>query len=292
MAHTGCARRNPHRQPTMSPAQPKLISLHRRERWGLDRDLPNDNLVPRSIRTGGFCALRLPELTQIEKNKRGFRMCRNRGGDGLPEMRFGLLVRKYEDRLSVCPTFARDPRLSHCRLSFFPSTLILQDGAGGLEFALREGRGKPVWVPVTPVPGALVCNGGDFLSLLTRGRLISPVHRVLAPTGGRERYSLVFFAYPNYDVPLKALPGWDELASAASSSSRSSVEAGASGNAAAETKIEQCGERLEYNTLFDLHGQDSNPKASFVDGSNRQGGPSTFGEWITKKWLGVYRTGY
>mmetsp|Transcript_20955 Transcript_20955/g.57665 ORF Transcript_20955/g.57665 Transcript_20955/m.57665 type:complete len:123 (-) Transcript_20955:735-1103(-) len=86
-------------------------------------------------------------------------------------------------------------------------------------------------------------------------RLISPVHRVLAPTGGRERYSLVFFAYPNYDVPLKALPGWDELASAASSSSRSSVEAGASGNAAAETKIEQCGERLEYNTLFDLHGQ-------------------------------------
>jgi len=56
-------------------------------------------------------------------------------------------------------------------------TLILQDGAGGLEFALREGRGKPVWVPVTPVPGALVCNGGDFLSLLTRGRY-SPAREV------------------------------------------------------------------------------------------------------------------
>jgi len=75
-------------------------------------------------------------------------------------------------------------------------TVILQDGVGGLQFLDRE---DAVWTDVVPVEGAIVINGGDYLSLYSGQRYHSPVHRVLAPRGeDSDRFSFVLFFYPNY----------------------------------------------------------------------------------------------
>lgn len=87
-------------------------------------------------------------------------------------------------------------------------TLILQDSVGGLEVQDKGGQ----WVSVRALEGALVVNCGDYLALLARQLapplpghpppVHSPVHRVVSPVGGGERYSFVFFAYPSYTAPL------------------------------------------------------------------------------------------
>ena len=96
---------------------------------------------------------------------------------------------------------------------------------------------SPGWLRVPPVPDSLVVNVGDYLSLLSGGRFISPRHRVTMPpsgkscplwflapnsrrtnhgvspelrtetycanlTGEKSRSSLVFFAYPEYGSRL------------------------------------------------------------------------------------------
>src|SRR3546814_4528856 len=47
---------------------------------------------------------------------------------------------------------------------------------------------------------SMIVNCGDYLSLLSRGRYKSPVHRVLCPPV--DRVSYVFFYYPSYDARL------------------------------------------------------------------------------------------
>ncbi|CAN0293903.1 unnamed protein product, partial [Ectocarpus sp. 13 AM-2016] len=78
------------------------------------------------------------------------------------------------------------------------STTILQDGAGGLQF-LEQATQRWVDVPCAREE-ALVFNCGDYLSLLSNGRLKSPVHQVV--TTGVERTSFVFFYYPSFDAKL------------------------------------------------------------------------------------------
>ena len=75
------------------------------------------------------------------------------------------------------------------------ATLIAQ--AAGADAALQvrvDGR----WVDVPGMADALVVNCSDFLSLLTDGRLRSPVHRVVL--GRSERTSFVYFHYPGFDT--------------------------------------------------------------------------------------------
>ncbi|CAN8301285.1 unnamed protein product [Cochlearia groenlandica] len=54
-------------------------------------------------------------------------------------------------------------------------TLLLQDNIGGLQILHRDS-----WVDVSPIPGALVVNIGDFLQLITNDKFVSVEHRVLA----------------------------------------------------------------------------------------------------------------
>lgn len=92
-------------------------------------------------------------------------------------------------------------------------TLLAQDDVGGLQVKTRHG-----WIEAPPVPGALVCNIGDMLERLSRGRLISNPHRVVNATG-RQRLSFPFFYDPDFTarmdpVPLPAAarpaaPRWD-----------------------------------------------------------------------------------
>ncbi|KAH9886566.1 Clavaminate synthase-like protein [Xylariomycetidae sp. FL2044] len=87
-------------------------------------------------------------------------------------------------------------------------TLLLQDQSGGLEV---YDRGADRWVGVDPNPDAYVVNIGDMLSLWTRDRYKSTLHRVIN-RGGRDRYSVPFFFDGNTDVELSPLDGSTEAA--------------------------------------------------------------------------------
>ncbi|VAH68512.1 unnamed protein product [Triticum turgidum subsp. durum] len=80
-------------------------------------------------------------------------------------------------------------------------TVLQQDaGRAGLQ-VLRDGA----WVPVHPVPHALVVNLGDSLEVLTNGRYKSVEHRAVT-NGEQDRLSIVTFYAPAYDVELGPLP--------------------------------------------------------------------------------------
>uniref|UniRef100_K3WDL2 Fe2OG dioxygenase domain-containing protein n=1 Tax=Globisporangium ultimum (strain ATCC 200006 / CBS 805.95 / DAOM BR144) TaxID=431595 RepID=K3WDL2_GLOUD len=77
-------------------------------------------------------------------------------------------------------------------------TLILQDPVGGLQIFHKD-----EWIDVPYIPGTIVANAGDYLSLITNGKCVSPIHRVVA--ADRERYSMVFFYYPDFDAVIPSL---------------------------------------------------------------------------------------
>ena len=80
-------------------------------------------------------------------------------------------------------------------------TVILQEpGVTALQ-VMHGGE----WHDVAPKPGALLVNVGDYVSLMTSSRFISPLHRVVID-GHRERHSFVFFFYPSFDSSIPAMP--------------------------------------------------------------------------------------
>lgn len=87
-------------------------------------------------------------------------------------------------------------------------TLLLQDEVGGLEVLPH---GATDWVPVTPIPGALVVNLGEMLEVATEGYLAATIHRVTAPAPGVHRYAVPFFWSPRLDAVIEPVPLTDEL---------------------------------------------------------------------------------
>jgi len=84
------------------------------------------------------------------------------------------------------------------------------DPTSGVAFTGLEVWFRDQWVAVPHLPGAIIVNQGEMLSRLSGGRLRAPVHRVLA-RNPFERYSLVSFWAPNYDVVLpdsEHVGGW------------------------------------------------------------------------------------
>ena len=91
-------------------------------------------------------------------------------------------------------------------------TLILGDGPG-LQFFPRSSSSNTnalsrnvSWIDVPHIPNTLIINAGDYLALSLRGRYVSPIHRVVSPQGGSERYSYVYFAYPGFDSRVPQAP--------------------------------------------------------------------------------------
>ncbi|HEY0682193.1 MAG TPA: 2-oxoglutarate and iron-dependent oxygenase domain-containing protein [Steroidobacter sp.] len=75
-------------------------------------------------------------------------------------------------------------------------TLLKQDDVGGLQV-----RHADRWLEVPDVAGSFVCNVGDMLERLTRGRYVSALHRVRSsPT--RDRLSMALFFDPGFDAVL------------------------------------------------------------------------------------------
>ncbi len=79
-------------------------------------------------------------------------------------------------------------------------TILATDGVAGLQVRRRDGA----WLDAPHVPDAFVCNIGDCLMRWTNDAYASTPHRVLRPA--RERFSVAFFADPNPDALVEALP--------------------------------------------------------------------------------------
>ncbi|OVA15010.1 Oxoglutarate/iron-dependent dioxygenase [Macleaya cordata] len=61
------------------------------------------------------------------------------------------------------------------------------------------------WVPVQPVPNALVINIGDTIEVLTNGKYKSVEHRAVTHKE-KDRLSIVTFYAPSYEIELFPLP--------------------------------------------------------------------------------------
>lgn len=81
-------------------------------------------------------------------------------------------------------------------------TLLMQDSTGGLEVGHKKGE----WVAATPIAGAYVINIGDMMMRWTNGRFLSTPHRVVN-RALKPRYSIPFFANPDYDVTVAPIEG-------------------------------------------------------------------------------------
>ncbi|KAH8383588.1 hypothetical protein KR009_009379 [Drosophila setifemur] len=77
-------------------------------------------------------------------------------------------------------------------------TLLTQDSEGGLEVQLP---GSEKWQRVGHLPGAILINGGELLSIWTKQRLHALPHRVVIPEQDhirtRGRHSIAFFCHPD-----------------------------------------------------------------------------------------------
>ena len=81
-------------------------------------------------------------------------------------------------------------------------TILLPGEVGGLEAMTAQGR----WQEVPPQPGCFVVNLGNMLSCWSGGRFKSTLHRVQPPLGV-DRYSMAYFAGPDYDTLVAPLDG-------------------------------------------------------------------------------------
>ncbi|QLE70799.1 isopenicillin N synthase family oxygenase [Streptomyces rectiverticillatus] len=81
-------------------------------------------------------------------------------------------------------------------------TLLLQDEVGGLQVEGADGS----FIDVPPVPGAFVINLGELLEVATNGYLKATNHRVVSPSGSRERFSVPFFYNPRLDARIEPVP--------------------------------------------------------------------------------------
>lgn len=93
----------------------------------------------------------------------------------------------------------------HCDYSWL--TLLLQDAHGGLQVRGPSGE----WWEVAPLPGALVVNLGELMSLATEGQLVAAPHRVRHRSREVARHSIPVFLNPNLSAavePLSLPPEW------------------------------------------------------------------------------------
>jgi isopenicillin N synthase-like dioxygenase len=95
-----------------------------------------------------------------------------------------------EDEFGIAP---------HTDTSFL--TLLAPNEVPGLSIRTQSGK----WIAPSPVPGAFMVNGGQFLVRWTNDRFLATPHRAINCSGG-ERYALAFFCDANIDWPIAAVP--------------------------------------------------------------------------------------
>ncbi len=78
-------------------------------------------------------------------------------------------------------------------------TILRQDLSGGLQVKV-----KSRWVEAPPIPHSFVCNIGDMLDRLTKGRYLSTPHLV-RNRAGSDRLSFAFFFDPNFNAEVRPI---------------------------------------------------------------------------------------
>ncbi|KAF9428370.1 hypothetical protein BGZ94_002632 [Podila epigama] len=129
------------------------------------------------------------------------------------------------------------------------------------------------WHDVPSVENTLVINGGDYLSLLTGGKFISPLHRVVS-NGQEERYSMCCFYYPDYNAKIPLLVKEHDLKGQAASGNYSLLR---DQRSAEEQGVSEDGKE---------EGEDARTLAKRL-----LNGETNFGDYIVSKWTQVYRKG-
>ena len=151
---------------------------------------------------------------------------------------------------------------------------------GGLEAWIAEADASTprggYWKPIPPLDGARVVNCGDWVSLFSRGRIQSPLHRVV--NGTKERTSLVFFAYPSFDAALPSL-------SAAEIDAAAGVEAGGASGTGRSAAT-----RLASLSLLADQSQDMAKSKVKSNASVCAEAAEPFGTYISRKWAEVARS--
>ena len=160
-------------------------------------------------------------------------------------------------------------------------TLILQDHVGGLQL-YDEQINDYLDVPGDEGEGYLICNAGDYMSLLSGFEYMSPIHRVLPPPANMERYSMVFFYYPNYDTSFELQVAKDEIQKNRTFQSEDEEKEDAK-----KRRKKELSAHLGFNTLLDLHSNGT----KVGDETDEVSSTLTFGQYIQKKWQGVNTMG-
>lgn len=121
------------------------------------------------------------------------------------------LCKEDREQYSIMRAFHYFPATKHKDLGSsqhtdwgFLTIIKAKEVIPGLQFANRAKNGSLYqWINVPAIPPGedsaddwFVVNGGDFLSMMTNGLALSPLHRVISTL--QERTSLVYFAYPSY----------------------------------------------------------------------------------------------
>ena len=81
-------------------------------------------------------------------------------------------------------------------------TVLLPGEVGGLQVQTPEGQ----WLDIPHREGRLVVNIGNEMEIWSAGRFKSTMHRIHPPRD-KERYSIGYFAVPDYETVIEPLPG-------------------------------------------------------------------------------------
>ncbi len=199
----------------MMGADPALKgNLH--EAFQIHRELPPDDpdyLAGKPMHSPNIWPESMPELKQamlayydrLDSLAHTFLRMYATGLD-LPEDAFTRFFRKSMMQMRIMHYPPQDPGTEQERLGVRPHTdsggftFLAQDDVGGLQALNRRGD----WVDVKPVPGSFVINIGEMMKVWTDGVLSATPHRVINLTG-KERYSMPFFATPDFDATIYPL---------------------------------------------------------------------------------------
>lgn len=109
-----------------------------------------------------------------------------------------LRVIHYPDQAGLPPVPGAVRAAAHEDINLL--TVLPVSTRPGLELMTRDGR----WMAVHTPPDVMLCDTGDMMSLLTRGRMPATTHRVVNPEGGSDggRLSMPFFLHPRPDAEL------------------------------------------------------------------------------------------
>lgn len=122
--------------------------------------------------------------------------------DDIFEEMFGVAVQAV--RMNYYPACPRpDLVLGLSPHSDGSALTVLQQGKCSSSVGLQILKDN-VWVPVQPIPNALVINIGDTIEVLTNGRYKSVEHRAVTHQE-KDRLSIVTFYAPSYEIELGPL---------------------------------------------------------------------------------------